>query len=222
MSRRDTIIVAVLVNTALLAVLFMLAVQIESNSIAESKPKESFEEIAVLEEKTDEEPEQIQLSVLPAYPRDELDQVLKNYPLQASIEERIESIPEAKPNPNYVEVTVKRGDYLEKIAKANGTTVEMLVRLNKLSSERIDIGQVLKVPIVKMKVAEAPPAPKKTVPLKPEPATIEPQFYVLKSGDNPWKVARDYKVKFDDLLKLNNLDEDKAKTLKPGDTLRVR
>lgn len=41
--------------------------------------------------------------------------------------------------------TVKRGDTLGKIAKANGTTYEMLQRLNGLKTSRINVGQKLKM-----------------------------------------------------------------------------
>jgi LysM repeat protein len=44
----------------------------------------------------------------------------------------------------------------------------------------------------------------------------------MKSGDNPWNIARQHRVNFDDFLRLNQLDEEKARQLKPGDKLRVR
>lgn len=237
MSRRDTIIVAVLVNTGMLAVLFMLAL---NNDPAEDLPvavprtelfvaDQSEQTFAVLDE--------------PSYalePRDELDQVLKNYPLDASnsvpivieepqkestvvcpkplVKEEAEA-PKTSNEKGYVEVTVKRGDYLEKIARANGTTIEAIMRINKLQTERIDIGQVLKVPLPKKKVAEAS---KKNTPKQPEKTDGEAQYYTLKTGDNPWKVAKEFHVKFDDLLKLNDLNEEKARGLMPGDVLRVR
>ena len=63
-----------------------------------------------------------------------------------------------------------------------------------------------------------------------EPVLIVPQapvvpaeeWYVMKSGDNPWKVAKNNKIKFDDLLKLNGLNEERARNLKPGDRIRIR
>ena len=63
-----------------------------------------------------------------------------------------------------------------------------------------------------------------------EPVLIIPQapvvpteeWYVMKSGDNPWKVAKNNKIKFDDLLKLNGLNEERARNLKPGDRIRIR
>jgi LysM repeat protein len=50
----------------------------------------------------------------------------------------------------------------------------------------------------------------------------QPEYYVIKSGDNPWTIARKFHIKFEDLLRLNNLDEEKAKNLKIGQKLRIR
>lgn len=41
---------------------------------------------------------------------------------------------------------VKSGDSLEKIARAQGTTIQVLKDLNNLANDRINIGQVLKLP----------------------------------------------------------------------------
>ena len=43
-------------------------------------------------------------------------------------------------------VKVRAGDTLEKIARANGATVEGLVRLNRLKGDRIHVGQTLLLP----------------------------------------------------------------------------
>ena len=113
-----------------------------------------------------------------------------------------------------VEVTVKRGDALEKIARANGTTVYDIMKANKLKSDKLKIGQVLKVPVGTPKKA----APEKEVAV----ADKSIEYYTVKSGDNPWKIAKQFQIKLDDLLKLNNLNEEKARKLKEGDTIRVK
>ena len=47
----------------------------------------------------------------------------------------------------FADVTIKRGDALEKIARANGTTVEAIMKANNSKNDRLRIGQILKVPV---------------------------------------------------------------------------
>lgn len=230
MSRRDTIIVAVLINTGLLGVLFMMALHTEPETpevftetvVEEVKPVQVAVTPPVVEHKQE-------VAISTTGPRDEIDQVLEKYSVQTSAPIGVTTQRQDNPNdlklppsrnlltkeePRYVEVTVKRGDYLEKIAKANGTTVSEIKRANGLSTSKIDIGQVLKIPIQANQQA-------KVEKVKP-PVVQDPEYYTMKSGDNPWKIAKQYRVGFNELLKMNNLDEEKARNLKPGDVLRVR
>lgn len=141
---------------------------------------------------------------------------------QTSIKSQATLKPQEKPivkNPNIgktIEVTVKKGDALEKIARSNGTTAEQIKALNNLKSDRLSIGQQLLIPLDGEKIAKQIPQVVQT------PSVDEMEYYVLKSGDNPWKIAKQFKVKFEDLLKLNNLDEEKARNLKIGDRIRVK
>ena len=48
------------------------------------------------------------------------------------------------------------------------------------------------------------------------------EFYIIKPGDNPWKIAKKFHLSFEKLLQLNNLDEAKARNLKVGSRLRIR
>lgn len=48
------------------------------------------------------------------------------------------------------------------------------------------------------------------------------EFYIVKAGDNPWKIAKKFHLSFEKLLQLNNLDEAKARNLKVGSRLRIR
>jgi peptidoglycan endopeptidase LytF len=238
MNRRDIIIASVLVNIGLLAILFMLALH---NDKAQELEVNRINEAVFVNSKPITQEILIETN-LTSQPRDELDYMLKDYPLSAPVAsavlEKIQNestlskytisqplasstsqlvTPKSREK-DYVEVTVKRGDYLEKIAKANGTTVEAIMKANKLSNERLDIGQILKIPLLQKKISEN----SKKNGNKEDSSQSDAQFYTLKSGDNPWKVAKEFRVKFDDLLKLNNLDEEKAKGLKPGDVLRVQ
>ncbi|HSX13751.1 MAG TPA: LysM domain-containing protein [Chlamydiales bacterium] len=49
-----------------------------------------------------------------------------------------------------------------------------------------------------------------------------PEYYIVKVGDNPWGIAMKHHMKLEELLKLNQLNEEKARKLKPGDRLRTR
>lgn len=140
-----------------------------------------------------------------------------------------------------VDVTVKRGDSLDRIAKANGTTIQAIRDANQLKNDRLSIGQVLHVPTSSGsgKVASAekslPSATKNAASAKTDSKLAdnkstdskavpqgEVQYYTVKSGDNPWKIAKQFRIKLDDLLKLNNLNEEKARNMKVGDRIRVK
>lgn len=241
MSRRDTIIIAVLANAALLAILFMMAVNSDDDKLSD----QSEIKAAVVEAK---KPLQIQESeeinvVTDASSMDEVDNALKELslansqtvlppqmvmeeakpmPSQPSVTKTVEETPRQKDAERYVEITVKKGDFLEKIAKANGTTIDAIKKANNLANEKLSIGQILRVPISSKKIAEVAKQPES----KPTPPQAiqegGPQYYTIKSGDNPWKIAKQFQVKFDDLLKLNHLDEEKARNLKVGDKIRVK
>lgn len=262
MTRRDMIIIAILVNTGLLAILFMMAINSDTDKISDISP------ISV----TVQPPSEIVVAQAVSEPAftpppvvvDEGDVALKEFsaaPVQLPViaeeivpvpdSEEADEVESAKPEPQaepekpapqpkdsekkLVEVTVKRGDSLDKIARANGTTIKEIKEVNQLTSSRLDIGQVLKVPVgSKKKVAASEPVkPAKTT--KPAPAAktskhpenkqvaaSDVEYYTIKSGDNPWKIARQFHVKVDDLLKLNNMTEEKARNLKAGEKIRVR
>jgi len=76
---------------------------------------------------------------------------------------------------------VKRGDYLERIAKKNYTTVRSIMRLNKLKSKNmIRVGQKLKV--------------------------YSPQLiHIVKRGDNLEMIAKRYKTSVTALMKINKI-----------------
>ncbi|PJD97546.1 MAG: hypothetical protein CK425_02660 [Parachlamydia sp.] len=238
MNRRDTIIVAVLINSGLLAILFMMAIHPDGDSpyehpsipLAISTPL--MEEIPLNYSSS--------TSYVQTIPADEVDNAIKAFVAQdplplASFHSDVaiaEPIPTFSPTPTtpisgkeYTEVKVKRGDFLERIARNNGTTVKAIMQANGLTSERLNVGQVLRVPgsskAAEPSVAVTAEPPKKTPPKLPV-SENDSDFYVVQRGDNPWKIAKKFQVRFEDLLILNDLDEDKARNLKVGDKLRVR
>lgn len=245
MTRRDTIIIATLVNAGLLACLFVAATRQQEPTSPVALTPESFEPPATAMTLSPPSPQENMIAEDTV--SDEVDQALKEFlpeePKIAEIAEAdLEMGIEADLNPELtkekapeppaaivktpepqktkeekiVEVTVKSGDMLEKIAKANNTTVKAIKEANNLQSDKLKIGQVLKVP-VGYKVAKAAPV-KGPTPI----VAGDPVYYTVQKGDNPWKIAKKFHVKFEDILKLNNMSEEKAKNLKVGQEIRVK
>lgn len=208
MSRRDTIIVAVLVNAALLMILFATAVRSD-----DAVPEQSAApQLAKVEPVVDLEEDLLEqfVAVVPTLAEREPEPL----PLTEEIEIAFtppQPVVEKKPESKLVNVTVKKGDFLEKIASANNTSVSAIMAANEMSNTQLKIGQVLKVPIGEKK---AKPAQK--------PAIADEAYYVVKDGDNPWLIASRNNIRLSELLRLNSLDEQKARRLRPGDRLRIR
>lgn len=250
MSRRDTIILAVLLNTGLLAILFVIAVNPDGDQF--SAPVEVHNAIVQMDKP---EPIKEPMPVILAHETktDEVDNVLKDFAATinfetvssgASLNHRRRydddviamNVEEQKPKiavrkqekpikqvsgyseePQYVEVTVKRGDILGRIAQANNTTVAAVKRANDLTDDTLQIGQVLRIP-VGTKTESVETAATKTNPL----SDSFTRYYTVQSGDNPWKIAKKFNVSVRELLRLNDLDEAKARNLRPGDKVRVQ
>lgn len=240
MTKRDTIIIAALLNVGLLGLLFFTASRDVSS---ESLPTiEDHKELAasdvqeppaspqpIEDPKGDEGPsendeiDQALKEFLPEEKQSEpvaLDSTLNPAPVQQVTTQTPSTKSEKVTSSHVVEVTVKRGDVLEKIAKSNNTTVKAIKDANNLSSDNLKIGQVLKVPVDTVSKKEKKFA--STAQTETATASSEPVYYTIKSGDNPWKIAKQFKVNFEDILKLNNMSEDKAKNLKVGDKIRVK
>lgn len=193
MSRRDVIIIAILMNVALLGLLFVLATreEVPHAVVAEKIPSSVMQE-------SESRALEVPLFSVNTHPNES-----ESEPLLST------------PSPQVIEVTVKKGDSLEKIARTYGSTVEAIILWNGLKNNRIDVGDVLKVPKVSSKDGPTPSH-------SPVMFSGEGEFYVLKKGDSPWKIARKFHMNFEDLLKLNHLDEEKARNLKVGDKIRIR
>ncbi|MBN2478922.1 MAG: LysM peptidoglycan-binding domain-containing protein [Parachlamydiales bacterium] len=254
MSRRDTIIIAVLVNAALLVVLFLFSITSKedlSKKDAKLAKLEKLEEITVdakelfssennivvdnniaTKELVPKEAQNEFISLVEEKP----DGLTKQNPIEnfsqneEKIVHKLPPIVKEEKMPAIVEkiqsqaqVVVKKGDSLEKIAKRNNVKVSDISKLNNLSNSFIKIGQTLLIPkndssIVQEKVI-AKPIQKQ---IEKASNNNNAEFYVVKVGDNPYTIAMKHHIKPTELLKLNNLDEKKARRLKPGDKLRIR
>lgn len=247
MTRRDTIIIATLVNAGLLACLFVAATRQEDKmAFAEPMPEALESAQTTASTHSSLPPSYTQEEAIPLTISDEVDLALKEFlPDEPKLTEASQIGLEADLNPDLlkentkqevavsvaaatnidpsfkvdskiVEVTVKSGDMLEKIAKANNTTVKAIKEASNLVSDKLKVGQILKVPVGKKPMKEPVKSPTVMV------AGGEPIYYIVQKGDNPWKIAKKFHVKFEDILKLNSMSEEKAKNLKVGQEIRVK
>lgn len=108
--------------------------------------------------------------------------------------------------------TVKSGDCLWTIASANGVTVDQIKQLNGLSSEMLQIGQVLKL--------TAAPAPAPPIPSSPAApvANTTTSTYIVQSGDNLWGIATSHGMTVAQVKQLNGLS---SELLHPGQVIKL-
>lgn len=257
MTRKDTILIAVVINAGLLAILFTTAVIYDTD-----KGLEQAEFVApAMENKTIRAEPSPTLIAAATSTGDEVDNVLKYYsqptsrPIAMDIQsevyvpepiaiqsnaaddDELENGSDSSGQERFVEVKIKKGDMLEKIARANKTTVGAIKNANHLQNERLSVGQILKIPVKhssntianafsiqkpELKQESKPEIVRSKAEQKKEKEGQEVEYYVIKSGDNPWKVAKQFNVKFEDIVRLNHLDEEKARNLKIGDRIRVK
>ncbi|MBU6383260.1 MAG: LysM peptidoglycan-binding domain-containing protein [Verrucomicrobia bacterium] len=220
MNRKKPILIAVMINAALLAVLLVAAITMQDegpqkNEIAQEEPIHL--QLPKFETPVYQEIASLTLPEAPKPPEEPA--VVHSLP---SLEAPLASVapppvpvvaapPVLPPMPTH-EVVVKKGDSLEKIARANRVSVDEIIKLNHLPSSFLKIGQVLKLPT------------EKALPKVSESKALEsnPEYYTIKVGENPWAIAQRHHMKLDELLKLNGLNEEKARKLKAGDRLRIR
>ncbi|MCI9434838.1 MAG: LysM peptidoglycan-binding domain-containing protein [Bacilli bacterium] len=91
---------------------------------------------------------------------------------------------------NYINYTVKSGDSLYSIAQKNNLTVQELKSYNNLTSDVLQIGQTIRIPIVANEQL-------------PTDNYID---YIVKSGDSLYSIGKKYGFTFQELIDYNNLD----------------
>jgi peptidoglycan DL-endopeptidase LytF len=227
MSRKDTILIAVIINAGLLAVLFATAIiydtdkEIDQNefevALAEAKPVQ-LDQNQIKAAASQADPAAMRMSESAASVPLKQEELYFQDPIPSQafsaddgeVQEEAHSVQQS----DYVEVTVKKGDSLDKIARANGTSVSAIKKASGLANEKLSIGQVLKIPLKR----DQPAAQAVSRPVESSDAV----YHIVKSGDSPWKIAKQYGVNYEDILLLNQLDEEKARNLKIGDRIRVK
>lgn len=109
----------------------------------------------------------------------------------------VQNVPSQKPENGTATYVVQAGDTLWLIAQRYGTTVDAIKRLNGLSGDLINIGQVLKIPSSQAE------------------SYIE---YTVRSGDTLWQLSRRYNTTVDSIKKANGLAGD---LLNIGQVLKI-
>lgn len=187
MTRKDTILVAVVINAGLLAILFATAV---------------------------------------IYDEDTNDNSIKSDLVLNQNDVKSPSLPVAQTIKEEQNQAIALAEEISEPTKSIDTLPMVEAKLEPITESK----ESAEPPIVQNKKEITPPAtktqltPKKEK--KEEPVKIQKKddtiYHVVKSGDNPWKIAKQYGVKYDDILRLNNLNEEKARNLKIGDKIRVK
>jgi LysM repeat protein len=242
MARRDVIIISVLVNAALLVILFISAIssnddkkfekslsqeEVLNNDFKEDaialNEEEKMERVINIEEKKDED--FIAMEEKKNENKIEEEKIMHKLPVLSNIEE-VKKVKEIL-NTDAIDVIVEKGDSLDKIARKHNVKISEIVKLNNLASSFLKVGQKLSIPTAiknekkeLAKVKEEKKLNEKII--KEDSQKMDPEFYTVRTGDNPYTIAMKHHIKLSTLLKLNELNEKKARKLKPGDKLRIR
>lgn len=123
----------------------------------------------------------------------------------------VSAAPVAAPVGEFTEYTVKSGDSLWKIGKKFGVSVDAILLANGMQSDRLQIGDVLKIPPKQEKVAAGAPAPTPGV-------TLAPGQYMVRQGDTLWDIARQHDVSVQEIREANKL---KSNSLQIGQILQI-
>ncbi|MDE7014210.1 MAG: LysM peptidoglycan-binding domain-containing protein [Kineothrix sp.] len=108
-----------------------------------------------------------------------------------------QNVPSPNPEPGTITYVVQPGDSLWLISQRYGTTVDAIKRLNNLTGDMLDIGQVLKIPSGQTS------------------GYIE---YTVRAGDTLWLLSRRYNTTVDAIKQLNGLSGD---MLSIGQVLKI-
>ena len=116
--------------------------------------------------------------------------------------------------PSFINYIVKKGDSLYSIAKSNNIDIDTLKKDNSLTSNIINVGQILRIRTdeVNIEIEECfgpdynPPEETTTV------------TYTVKKGDSLYSIAKKYNTSVDNIKKKNNL---KSNLLSIGQQLKI-
>lgn len=230
MNRKDMIVIAVLSNVILSLVVFLSADKPDRTNPARAEAiVQSCEKKEILASavplpalKPEKSPPVAVEKSLPVKEQPATPSLLPALPTLEPVPVAIKKEPLKAQPKNAEKVVVRAGDKLEKIAKAHQCPVEKIVEMNDLKDDKLHIGQALWIPIPSPKSQNEKQTPATASAEVSGAAESDAVYYIVKSGDSPWTIAMKNHIKVEDLLKLNNLDGEKAKKIRAGDRLRIR
>jgi LysM repeat protein len=107
---------------------------------------------------------------------------------------------------NYDYYVVVSGDNLYSIASKFNTSVDTLMSINNLTSNKLSIGETLKIPRID------------NYSYSNNTSESNYLYYVVKSGDSLYSISNKYGISIDDIKKINNLT---SNNLSVGDVLKI-
>ncbi|WP_139925535.1 lytic transglycosylase domain-containing protein [Hymenobacter sp. DG01] len=196
------------------------ATEIRRNDVAVVKPSARLQPVA-------EAPEPASEAAAPARPSS-----ARSAPSARTARVESETAAQVEPDDSVpATYVVRRGDFLEKVARTHGLTVSQLMARNKLTSETLTPGQKLNLREIEDTAAEVAAATRQTAVAAQEPARRAtrptsrpalpaPQVHLVQPGDTLYNISRRYQgLTVEKLRELNNLQSDEVK---PGQKLIVK
>jgi LysM repeat protein len=116
-------------------------------------------------------------------------------------------------SPGATSYTVKKGDYLTRIASSHGISLQALRAANGISGDTIQVGQTLVIP------GGGDSIPSSPTPVSTQKPSLGANTYTVRSGDNLSRIAATYGTTVAKLLEINELSD--ANSIRVGQVLSV-
>jgi len=118
-------------------------------------------------------------------------------------------------------IEVRRGDTLSALALRHGTSIRALREANGLTSDRLSIGQKLRIPDGRAMPERSPLADRyaQLAELQQQLLPTRRFRHVVRPGESLWVIARQYSVSVADIQRLNGLGQ--RSLIRPGQRLQI-
>lgn len=96
--------------------------------------------------------------------------------------------------------TIADGDTLWNLAEQFGTTVNDIIRFNRIQNpDELRVGQIIRIPVIQVEI---------------------PRWYVVQNGDSVYQIAKRFDIPIDMVIEYNNLSN--PDLIFPGQVLRLK